>query len=527
MLTTEAPTPITKVQWWDSERVHVLCPFCEEIHRHGFTGYGDERLSRVAHCKSRLPGDQTYVFKFPPAGCFYIDKTNICFVTDGVKLPEHTPPERLNELRARFQDAINRKPLWKGLGREQAEEIDNVVGKMVLGSFDTVRRFLDNADTQLRITFLTGVEPWNSPPPIHDSDEEEDDSQDEEQTESRPTYGKTILHYAASERYPEIVKVLLEEGACVNSVDLDGRTPLMEAALWGRLENVQVLLEHGADATLPCIKDNKVLYAADFARLAKQIQHTRGQNKTYSSYEMEIRGREIVRLLSKPPTRQPALQLENFYFSRSSDDQQSLSLKIHYNLPTRWKTVAHMVRDGNLPPVSAMSGWGHGEHESIQIAGRDWTCKVLELCNAINFTPEPHYYDKGVPGRYNACHAEKQLIAYFVDKHCFLDYEMVVPSEPPDELSILRDMMCHTGFSEEAFNRRVTERIQEEDKLADRSRLVALKEIFPPDSLPKADIVVSQPVCDDCEAFIKHVNTQLGLSLRLLTSTMHVVEGEF
>ena len=63
-------------------------------------------------------------------------------------------------------------------------------------------------------------------------------------------HGKSALHLAACEKYPTVTKLLLDHGAKPNARDKDGRTSLMEAALWGRIDNINYLLEHGADLVL-------------------------------------------------------------------------------------------------------------------------------------------------------------------------------------------------------------------------------------------------------------------------------------
>jgi hypothetical protein len=73
-----------------------------------------------------------------------------------------------------------------------------------------------------------------------------------------------------------------------------------------------------------------------------------------------------------------------------------------------------------------MSGWAHREDPgvNIQIAGRSWAAEVRRLCEIIGYDLTPHDYDQGEPGRYHACHAEKQLIVFFVNKHLLLPHEM-------------------------------------------------------------------------------------------------------
>eukprot|EP01042_Synura_sphagnicola_P000856 gene856-955_t len=59
---------------------------------------------------------------------------------------------------------------------------------------------------------------------------------------------KSALHQACSWDYPELVRLLLENGAEMNKPDERGRcTPLKQACLMDRLEVVRVLLDYGVD----------------------------------------------------------------------------------------------------------------------------------------------------------------------------------------------------------------------------------------------------------------------------------------
>jgi ankyrin repeat protein len=62
----------------------------------------------------------------------------------------------------------------------------------------------------------------------------------------------TPLHYAADDGDVDKARMLLDAGACVNerAADLDRRTPLMDAAFWGRPDMVRLLIERGADPTM-------------------------------------------------------------------------------------------------------------------------------------------------------------------------------------------------------------------------------------------------------------------------------------
>ena len=62
--------------------------------------------------------------------------------------------------------------------------------------------------------------------------------------------GDTPLHAAAQFGRLDVVKKLLELGASVNAVNMEGNTPLHEATLSHNTKATQVLLEFGADANI-------------------------------------------------------------------------------------------------------------------------------------------------------------------------------------------------------------------------------------------------------------------------------------
>ena len=61
--------------------------------------------------------------------------------------------------------------------------------------------------------------------------------------------GYSALHLAAIVNNPEIIKLLLENGASININDLSGFTPLEVAVNEGSFDSACVLIEHGADQT--------------------------------------------------------------------------------------------------------------------------------------------------------------------------------------------------------------------------------------------------------------------------------------
>jgi len=60
-------------------------------------------------------------------------------------------------------------------------------------------------------------------------------------------YGMNYLMIAAQEGETRIIKVLISRGAKVNTVDRMGRSALYFAVSYGHIEAVKILLNNGAD----------------------------------------------------------------------------------------------------------------------------------------------------------------------------------------------------------------------------------------------------------------------------------------
>lgn len=63
-------------------------------------------------------------------------------------------------------------------------------------------------------------------------------------------YGATSLMWAAHEGHTEIIRVLLDNGAKINSQQKFGRTALWYSAQQGELEAAKILINHGADLNI-------------------------------------------------------------------------------------------------------------------------------------------------------------------------------------------------------------------------------------------------------------------------------------
>ena len=79
--------------------------------------------------------------------------------------------------------------------------------------------------------------------------------------------GWSPLHYAATGPSTELLALLLDRGADINALAPNRNTPLMMAARYGTEENVKLLLQRGANKTL--INDRN-LSAADMAKTSER-----------------------------------------------------------------------------------------------------------------------------------------------------------------------------------------------------------------------------------------------------------------
>ena len=77
-----------------------------------------------------------------------------------------------------------------------------------------------------------------------------------------PNFGVTALSWAALEGRTEIAEILIEAGADVNRKNKDGATPLHAAAFMGQLKIVKLLLDKGADVAAKTINGETPLDSA-------------------------------------------------------------------------------------------------------------------------------------------------------------------------------------------------------------------------------------------------------------------------
>jgi hypothetical protein len=113
--------------------------------------------------------------------------------------------------------------------------------------------------------------------------------------------GDTTLIMAAMEKSHEMVSLLLQYGADANAINNHGRSALIEAALWGRIESVRALLHANADKGL---RDHEGRCAMDLAQPTRSNEKERYRRSRFAAAfcvpECDGDRRHIVILLKDP-----------------------------------------------------------------------------------------------------------------------------------------------------------------------------------------------------------------------------------
>ena len=495
-----------KVQWWDARIVHVRCPFCTKIHKHNF-GESYDNVDRVAHCDSncQLPYS-SYQLKYPFSQVFEttsyeIDKERKKYVAIDADPPRMgsdrlaqefaklTLDEKSDIAPKRWTDAVEMITINqadKVYQRLQGESggVETLILKKIyyvqsmmlwFGDEDYIQEYLRcSSESQI---LLHGVD----------------------------FQGNSALWLSARERFPGVVELLLNRGADVDFQNRDGRTPLMEAALWGRYENVKRLLRHGADKNLQDSDGFKAIHFADSFERNEEERYRLGGGvrQTYRevTYIANQARKMIFHLLEDAEDEMIPSSNSNFenhvFQKQSSGIIRFVAPIAEYAVKEElWKTIARLERGCKYPSISAMSGWGH-EGTMTVVSGRFWTKEVFRIAEIIDYVIETHELDQDKPGNFNACHSEKQLIAYFINKHVFLEPEI----RPPKTSRYNTD----SQFSNEG------------------GHLHQLANATPPIMLKKAVILINRPPCGDCVRFNEKVNKHLGLEFSLINRSSSVV----
>lgn len=447
--------PEALVLRWDDRTLHVRCPYCLYSHAHAFSPPRDVELDttrqgwrldgisnrRRSDCTSTHIGGE-YVFVFPqsntPLAMSYgweVDCDNCEFRAvdhDGkVEIPrEDWRDGRTLLLRYREQPAM--EPIIDNESDE--DEIDVLTG-------ETESLTLEDARKKSTSTPKAPHEMWEElclDPKfrtrlyfshcvlkrIRDLESLFDRYPTDSFVGATTEEGDNGALLAATEENGLDTLMWLEERGCsIQKANYYGRTPLMEAALWGRFETAQYLTGRGAKIGA---RDGNgmraVELAADTARNIKERARRSGDIYREPADAARQR-RQIEALLQRlsPSTAAAKHNVSNesrprAFFDRQADGRlvvlwPRILLKPPGGPfgPQLQKAFATLDRGYNYPPVNAMSGYSQAGWPNV-IDNKLWTANAENLRTMLGM-PE----DKSA-----ASHVEPQLLAYVMYHHSVL-----------------------------------------------------------------------------------------------------------
>lgn len=477
---------------WDHKTVTILCPFCHKTHSHGIDHFGHDPESgkpsqddngryiyrgpsptrcesRQAHCSHEIPGGVQYSILFPFEEDERVSGLSFEIDVDGEREQFHTIGLEL--------------PLSEAPMRQRTETFEEQQLRTLLESM----RVDDGSDEEGRAAILIASAAVSGNTAELNTLLRMSGNRSE-LLQWQGDNGTTLLGLAVPNGHLQTVDFLLENGADVNVGDFKGRTPLMEAVLWGRPVIVKRLLEAHA---LTDLVDNAGRKAIDFAEECETNDEERSQRHikyTENPVDAKRRRRLIKGLLgySFEPTRLRTIPLDDLsdaYFYKSTQANT-----ISFVIPTAGirisspkKTAAFLHRGGPYPIISILSGRSEGPSDQEYLPPGEgferlnpghWMAETMRIAGSFGFTFEAHSRDDiQIPGSFNAGHAESMLMCFFVKKnYIFRDY---------DDGHIVED---------------------------DFLQLFLLQP-----RIRQAQIIVSKAPCPSCRALRRRIETRLGI----------------
>lgn len=153
---------------------------------------------------------------------------------------------------------------------------------------------------------------------------------------AKDSEGKTPLMNAAYYGRKEIVKFLLEHGADVNARYVDGCTALIWAAGEGEAETLEILLQHGADIHATERHNNTALMIANRMKRTTTARMLADWEKGRSAAADEPRAPESAR---SPKASSPGLRsicLREDYLGMSQEERSQFASHFHSMLESRF-----------------------------------------------------------------------------------------------------------------------------------------------------------------------------------------------
>ena len=487
---------------WTSTDVDILCPFpsCDQkVHHHGYSIPTKGRFNtRQASCYP--PRELKYRLLFP-----YEDDPlvrNFSFLLDRKKMRWRSIADELEDPRI---DKEGEELLCTKLARTR---ISTTADQYILDG-EEATWFLSECVSRDHVACKRRLETSEHPEALVKGKD--------------PRNGQTALSCACEEGHLEIVELLCQHGADLDSVDNKGHTPLMLAILHGHGETAYYLAQLGASLF---VTDNNGTTVIEMAKTAfqelKELEWSKATIPIYSSgmgspggIEQVAKRNAVLQRIKegKEGLRHVidlymALKLERNVQKRALiEPKEDNTFSIIQSSETRGPRVsfnktlfetkmanenkAFAFLDRGRPfehiQSTAVSGYTAGEfgNDDGCLDRSLWTSRVMNYCKVIGHKLQRvDQYGRRVPESYHACHAEKQLMAYFLWMHTTLDQ----------------------GFEDSNDNGEIW---------GNCYQIGDLETCKPDVAFMKKDIYVSREPCPDCKLFQKRLHEKAGIFFNL------------
>ncbi|KAH9205437.1 hypothetical protein DL95DRAFT_470590 [Leptodontidium sp. 2 PMI_412] len=338
-----------------------------------------------------------------------------------------------------------------------------------------------------------------------------------------PRDGKTALSCVCEEGHLEVVDLLCQHGADLESVDNEGLTPIMLATLNGHGKTAYYLAQLGASLF---VMDNNGTTVIEMAKTAFQelneLEWSKATIPIYSSgmgspdgmEQVEKRNAALRRIKERKEGLRHVIDLYMALKPERNIQERALTERKEGNTfsiiqlnethrprvlfnKTLFETTmakenkAFAFLDRGRPfehiQATAVSGYTAGEcgNDDGCLDRSLWTSRVMEYCKVIGHELQRvDQYGRTVSEISQACHAEKQLMAYFLWMHTTLDQDF---EDSNDDGEIWGN--CY--------------------EIGD------LGTCKPNVASMKKDIYVSREPCRDCTRFQKRLHEKAGILFNL------------